>query len=1083
MPKVDQATYKGRTERVFLALRRHQTGLSEAELEQITSIQRRSLNNYLRALEIEGKVYKDGITWAALPYDQVQLRKFDLSPEEGMTLYLAARLFVKQHDKRNEPAETALMKLASVLTADAGVGSEIHQAAQELAHRPDNSNYTQVFRAVMQAYIYRHTLHITYEPATARPFETDFSPYLLEPSAIGFTTYAIGHSSIVNAWRTYKLERIRSATLTRQEYQIPADFPGLEILRTAWSIIYGEGLVTVKLRFGPAVRQRVLETRWHPSEDKQDDLERPGYLLWTAQVADTTDMLSWIRGWGADVEVLEPVELRGALVRETQRLAEVYKVMEAQATQIVYYAHSKDGKDKSEWQKLIDHLNRTANFAAEFGRDAGVAELAKIAGLTHDIGKYSEEFQARLDGSRRKVDHATAGAKELTQLFKGTPQESLAILLAYCISGHHTGLLDCGDSTDLPGDGTLQARLKTEVCDYSAYKTELDLSKLEFPKWLNIHPLRLHLLPDKPPKEHQGFSISFLTRMVYSALVDADFQETEEFVQGKKPRGEHENIEALRDRFNDHLRRFDNPETDINRKRTETLKTCIEKAADKPGFFKLTVPTGGGKTLASMAFALNHAAAHGLKRIIYVIPFTTIIEQNAGVFKEILGEENVLEHHSNFDWEQKKREAIETAEDQTKSAYAKLKLAAENWDIPIVVTTNVQFFESLFANKSSRCRKLHNSARSVIIFDEAQMLPREYMRPAMAAIWELVTNYGASAVFCTATQPKLERFLPENVQPIELAPNPQELFDFYKRVLIKNLGTLTDEEVLDRLNTHEQALCIVNTRRHASGLFGGLKGEGNFHLSTLMCPAHRKEKLAEIRERLKNGQPCRVVSTTVMEAGIDVDFPVGYRALTGLDSINQAAGRVNREMKRGVSEMFVFEPKSEFVKHTPRYVAQAVEVSRMVLRDHAAMPISIPAIEAFFGQLYNLQDPNVSFDYKRIMDCFDSLDGKFKFETAARLFQIIEDVTETVIIPYNEEAKRLIEELKYTEYPSSTLRKLQPYTVSIYQGEFDKLSAKGVILTIADNYNVLNPEYFKDYYHPDRGLLVPESSGGDGLFF
>jgi CRISPR-associated endonuclease/helicase Cas3 len=740
-----------------------------------------------------------------------------------------------------------------------------------------------------------------------------------------------------------------------------------------------------------------------------------------------------------------------------------------------FFAHTKDGTDVSEWQPLIDHLNRTANYAAEFGRDAGIAELAGIAGLIHDLGKYSKEFQARLRGSKSKVDHATAGAKEFIRIFKGTPQEPLAAMLAYCISGHHTGLLDYGDSTDLPGDGTLTARLKTDVCDYSAYKTELDFSALSFPQ-------SLHIRPPEGKIERIGFSLAFLTRMIYSALVDADFQETEEFVQGKKPRGGHEVINALRDKMNVHLRKFKNPTNEINRKRNGTLNSCLQKAAEKPGFFKLTVPTGGGKTLASMAFALNHAAAHGLKRIIYVIPFTTIIEQNAGVFKEILGDENVLEHHSNFDWEQNKRETNEQADDRTHSVYAKLRLAAENWDIPIVVTTNVQFFESLFANKSSRCRKLHNIARSVIIFDEAQMFPRDYLRPAMSAVWELVTNYGASAVLCTATQPKMEQFLPEGTPIKELAPNPQELFDFYKRVEVKTLADkLPDDELIERLMAYSQVLCIVNTRKHAGGLFQKLKGEGNYHLSTLMCPAHRREKLAEIRQRLEKGQVCRVVSTSVMEAGIDVDFPVGYRALAGLDSINQAAGRVNREMKRGVSEMFVFEPQSEFIKKTPRYISQAVEVARAVLRDHAQTPISIPAIEAYFGQLYSLQDPQ-AFDYKRIMEYFEDSEGKFQFETAAWKFQVIEDVTETVIIPFSEEARKLIEELKYTQYPSYALRKLQPYTVSIFSGEFDALSGKGAILTIAEKYAVLNPDKRKEYYSSDRGLLVPAAGGGEGLF-
>ena len=738
-----------------------------------------------------------------------------------------------------------------------------------------------------------------------------------------------------------------------------------------------------------------------------------------------------------------------------------------------FYAHTKDGGDESGRQPLNEHLIRVADYAAEFGCDAGISELAKMAGRIHDLGKYSKEFQARLRGSKIKVDHATAGAKELAQIFKGTPQEGLVTLLAYCVSGHHTGLLNYGSSSDLPGDGTLMARLKTNVCDYSAYKTELNVSPMAFPQRLSIRPLKGQL----------GFSLSFLTRMIYSALVDADFQETEEFMKGKKPRGGHEDIPDLCGKLNAYLRKFENPTSNINRKRTETLDACVEKSAEKPGFFKLTVPTGGGKTMASMAFALNHACAHGLKRIIYVIPFTTIIEQNAGVFKEILGEENVLEHHSNFDWE-KKRETGEQADDRTHNVYAKLKLAAENWDIPIVVTTNVQFFESLFANKSSRCRKLHNIAKSIIIFDEAQMFPRDFMLPAMSAVWELVTNYGVSAVFCTATQPKLEQFLPEGTQITELAPDPQGLFDFYKRVEVKYLAEkLPDDDLIARLSAHEQVLCIVNTRKHACGLFQKLVGEGNYHLSTLMCPAHRKQKLTEIRERLnpKNNQPCRVISTSLMEAGIDVDFPLGYRALAGLDSINQAAGRVNREMKRGMSEMFVFEPQSEYIKRTPRYISQAVEVARAVLRDHAVMPISIPAIEAYFRQLYSLQDPQ-AFDYKRIMECFGDNDGKFNFETAAREFQVIEEVAETVIIPLNVEARDLIEELKYTLYPRTTLRKLQPYTVSIYAGEFEAISSKGVILTIAERYAVLNPDRFKNYYSLDVGLLLPPSSGGDALF-
>ncbi len=747
-----------------------------------------------------------------------------------------------------------------------------------------------------------------------------------------------------------------------------------------------------------------------------------------------------------------------------------------------FYAHSK-GTNQSEWQTIKQHLTNTAELAAKFGRDANIEDLARLAGYIHDLGKYSEEFQARLNGASIKVDHATAGAKEITDFFKGKPQEPMATILAYCISGHHTGLLDYGDSTDLPGDGTLQARLKTKVCDYSAYKTDIDLAKFKPPNWLNIHPLQLRRSPEKPPISRIGFSIAFLTRMLFSALVDADFQESENFIRGKKPRGEHESIRVLCDKFNLHLQGFDHPETAINRKRTDTLKSCIRKAAGKPGFFKLTVPTGGGKTLASMAFALNHAVENDLKRIIYVIPFTTIIEQNAGVFKKILGEENVLEHHSNFDWEQKKRDSIEAAEDQTRSVYTKLKLAAENWNIPIVVTTNVQFFESLFANKSSHCRKLHNLAKSVIIFDEAQMFPKEYLLPAIGAVSELVTNYGASAVFCTATQPNLERFLPEGTPVTELAPEPQDLFAFYKRVNVKPLSEkVTDKDLAKRLQDYKQVLCILNTRKHASGLFKLLEGEGKFHLSTLMCPAHRKEKLEEIHRRLDCGETCRVVSTTVMEAGIDVDFPVGYRALTGLDSINQAAGRINRNMKQSMAEMYVFEPDSEFVKRTPGYVAQGVAITRNILRRYGDELISIPAIQDYFEQLYELKDIH-DLDYQNILDAFQpgpQNQLNFKFATVARNFHVIEDATQPVIIPFGEEAKRLIEELKTTLFPLATLRKLQPYTVSIYQQDIEALSNQGGITIIAEKYALLSDT--NKFYDPYTGLILPTSSAGEGLF-
>ncbi len=327
MANTGQNAKQKRMELVYQVVKRYPNGVTEKEIADELNMERRSVNNYFWGLNAQGKIYKEdhSTLWFALPYQSVKLRPFELSPEEAMTLYLAVRLLVKQHDKRNESAQLALTRLAEVLTGDAGVGHEIHQAALELAHRPGDETYSRIFRTIMQSYIYRRKVAITYKPLYEKPFETIFSPYLLEPSAIGYATYVIGYSKIVDDQRTYKLQRITKATLTRQEYCIPSDFSGLEILRNAWSIIHGEALIKVRLRFSPKVTERVKESTWHPSQEPiVNDPDNPGGCILTAYVADLTDMLPWIRGWGADCEVLEPEKLREQMVGEARRLAEMY---------------------------------------------------------------------------------------------------------------------------------------------------------------------------------------------------------------------------------------------------------------------------------------------------------------------------------------------------------------------------------------------------------------------------------------------------------------------------------------------------------------------------------------------------------------------------------------------------------------------------------------------------------------------------------------------------------------------------------------------------------------------------------------
>jgi len=734
-----------------------------------------------------------------------------------------------------------------------------------------------------------------------------------------------------------------------------------------------------------------------------------------------------------------------------------------------YYAHSREGVSKAEWQPLIDHLTSTSKIAAELGHDAGVSELVRAAALLHDLGKYSEAFQRRLEGASRRVDHSTAGAQALMRQF---PHNPIATLLAYSIVGHHAGLPDYGDATDVENQGTLVSRLKTRQQDYSGHRGEIDLAEINLPNRLLVRPI----------SEPRFYSIAFLTRMIYSALVDADFLETETYMNGGvKPRGGYASITTLCRTLNEKLRRFENPTTPINERRTEILRRCIGQAECEQGLFTLTVPTGGGKTLSSMAFALNHAVKHGLKRIIYVIPYTSIIEQNAAVFKELLGEENVLEHHANFDWEQFRDRHRESPGDMTNSAMMKLKLAAENWDIPIVVTTNVQFFESLYAHQSSRSRKVHNIAQSVIIFDEAQMLPLGYLRPCMTAIRELVANYGVSSIFCTATQPSLERFFGDE-SFTELAPNPIDLYTFFKRVQVKHAGVMDDATLVERMGASDQALCIVNTRKHARGLYRMLAdrvpAEDVFHLSTLMCPVHRKETIAEIRARLSEGLPCQVVSTQIMEAGIDVDFPVGFRSMAGLDSIIQAAGRVNRENRQpGISELVVFDVDSEFVGRMPGYIRQGGDLARQVLSQYHD-PASLDAITVYFDQLYAVQGKD-ALDVKRILSHFDIGAVQFEFRSASQKFQLIEDNTLPVIIPYDNRGRHLLERLKESEYPGSLMRRLQLYTVSIYEREFRALEDIGLIDVYAGSYAVLNDA---SQYSCETGLTIPESTGGDGIF-
>lgn len=717
------------------------------------------------------------------------------------------------------------------------------------------------------------------------------------------------------------------------------------------------------------------------------------------------------------------------------------------------------------------HLNKvafwTAKFASEmFAPDSTEAKSAwdwgSLAGLWHDLGKFSDDFQALLSSStpdshkgetQGRVDHSTAGAQHTA---KSIP--FVGVLIAYMIAGHHAGLADgISDS-----EACLEQRLRKRIPAISGTPPSLLTDSIA--------------LPPIPFAGDAGRSYAFFARLLFSALVDADFLATEAFMDADRSGGRPgllPEIIDLEGALTTHLDELSSlaKRSPVNHYRANIRQNCLDAANLGPGLFSLTVPTGGGKTLSSLAFALKHARIHNLRRVIYVIPYTSIIEQNAAVFRRALaalGPNVVLEHHSNFD---------------TDTASNTSRLASENWDARVIVTTNVQFFESLHAHKTSRCRKLHRIARSVVILDEAQSLPIPFLKPCLRTIEELTNHYQTSVVLCTATQPAINRSEEFKIglsEPREIIPDPRALYDALRRVTTTRLPKKTDDATLiDNIKKHDQALCIVNTRRHARCLFDLLPPDcSRFHLSALMCPEHRSEILGVIKQRLAQGLPVRLISTQLIEAGVDIDFPVVFRALAGLDSIAQAAGRCDREgfltaaTNAPSGQLFIFEPEKA---PPPGFLTSTASSAAEVLSPDPPDPLALECIESYFRTHYwKHQD---STDAKHILDCAPARLERsedlllFKFKTCGEDFRIIDDYSQPVLIPYGRRGQRYCKLLRKSFDPRVVrrlARKLQRYTVAIPPPQHARLLKAGVLLSLHDDqFFMLNSD---PHYSPSFGL-------------
>ncbi len=725
-----------------------------------------------------------------------------------------------------------------------------------------------------------------------------------------------------------------------------------------------------------------------------------------------------------------------------------------------YYAHkTEDGR----LQTIAEHAKGTAGLAKTFAGAFGFGDAGNAAGLFHDVGKYSPVFQARLAGSGETYEHASAGMYLFANRSgSGAQSARTDLLLAYAIAGHHAGLPDTGTPADTEDESTFQSKMKRRKAvgeDFSAYRAELG----ELPP--------LPALPDAYCGNREDrYSYQLLGRMLFSALVDADFLDTEAFMSdGQVIRDGGDPFDELAARFDRYMSRFEGKTGKLNENRAHILEECRRAAAKDGALFRLTVPTGGGKTLSSMAFALNYLRAHGKTRIIYVIPYISIIRQTVAEFETIFGEKNVLGHYSTADYHKNDPNGRSAAE-----------LAAENWDKPIIVTTNVQFFESLYANKTSVCRKLHNIANSVIIFDEAQMFPVGLLRPALRTIAELVKNYRCCAVLSTATQPALGKLLADNgMTAEEICPDYAEMYPDFTRVRYELLGTCGDDAILERLRETASALCVLNSRDTVRQYYETLRGDGVYHLTTYMTPAHLERSIRTIRERLASGKPCLVLSTSLIEAGVDMDFPTVFRELAGLDSVIQAGGRCNREGKRPVADstVYVFRRTVSSMEEITKNAEITSRVSE--LYDDISSP---EAIHAYFERRYMVQDRECddTLDKHRILPLINQKESKeypfLCYNEIARRFRYIDKEQRLVLIP-NGENGELCDAVRSGKLNRNILRRVSRDSVAVFDNEFYRLNQAGVLSTECAGIAVLEDP---TWYRSDCGLVFRET--GEGIF-
>lgn len=705
-------------------------------------------------------------------------------------------------------------------------------------------------------------------------------------------------------------------------------------------------------------------------------------------------------------------------------------------------------------QTIEEHQDGTGRIAAGFADAFGAREVGWFIGKGHDIGKFSMEFLHRIYDNGPPCDHSTAAGYEVALMVlnhKGSSGNHN--MLGNIMSSHHTGLMDLG-SRSVPSEDSYVNRIRKAV-------------EGRIPEYKKFWKGNLGELPPLPDFGNEKYWEYFYGKFLYSCLIDGDRTDTEIFMRGEEQPDIHDSIPELLEILEEYLSagKFTNPENELNRIRCCIMEQCRNAASGSKGIYSMTVPTGGGKTLSSMLFALRHAAEHKMDRIIYVIPYTSIIEQTADIFKKIFGGRNVLEHHSNM-------EEIDSDDNGGIGV-------SENWNVPIIVTTSVQFFESLYGYRPSVNRKVHNIANSVVIFDEAQQIPVDNLVPCVHAIAEIVKHFRSTAVLCTATQPYVGRdFENAGVPVTEIVPKELSRQKVFSRITFRPIygedgdyRKLCYREVANNLSGYKQVLCIVNTKKTALEVYKCMEGEGTYHLSALMHAEDRRRTIAEIKSRLKdNSKTCRVISTSLIEAGVDIDFPVVYRELCGLDSVLQAAGRCNREGKRNREDSFVyiFCSDSNTVSTDACIRAECmVDITKGMDPEYFA---DEACISDYFRLLYFRLNKNNNPIDKMVRD-----DGTNYFRTIGKEFRLIKDASSTVYIP-DEACTEEMERLKAGIARMEDIRKLNRFSVKAAPWQCKEFLESGYIErceTLEDAYILAN----SSGYSHETGLIMNAPRG------